>query len=327
MLLTALYTLSDFGAVAVMRYNAFTRAIFIQTESYRMDNAAVLAIVLIIMTLALLLAQASLKRRGRHYRIGTGTSRALQPVKLGIWVYPAILFCSVVIFLGVVVPLLVLVSWLIGNNLTNPVDVPMGELMQNAVSVSGITSVVVTLAALPLALLAIRSNHKVARGLVHLAYTGNVLPGIVIALALVYFASQNMFSLYQTLPLLIIGYSIRYLPLSISATQSAFIQINPRFEEAARSLGLSSAETVLRITLPLARSGIIAGLALVFLNVMKELPITLILRPIGFRSFATRIWTAYDSAFLTSMALPGLTLIVVSAVALGVILWREEKAH
>jgi len=84
---------------------------------------------------------------------------------------------------------------------------------------------------------------------------------------------------------------------------------------------------VTRITIPLARSGIIAGLALVFLNVMKELPTTLILRPIGFRTFATRIWAAYDEAFLSSIAIPGLLLIVVSAFALAIILWREDKAY
>lgn len=327
MLLTALYTLSDFGAVAVMRFNAFTRAIFIQTESFRMDNASVLAIVLIVMTTMLLWIQNHLKNRGRHYRIGTGSSRELQPVQLGKWKYPAMFFCGTVIFIGVIVPLIVLFSWLIGHNLTNPIDVPMTELMQNTVGVSGIAAIVVTLAAFPLALLSMRSTAGVSRWMVNLAYTGNVLPGIVIALALVYFASQNMLTLYQTLPLLIIGYSIRYLPLSISATQSAFAQINPRFEEAARSLGLSSWEAMTRITIPLARSGIIAGLALVFLNVMKELPTTLILRPIGFRTFATRIWSAYDEAFLSSIAIPGLLLIVVSACALGVILWREGEVH
>jgi iron(III) transport system permease protein len=327
MLITALYTLSDFGAVAVMRFNAFTRAIFIQTESYRMDKASVLAVVLIVMTLVLLMLQSSIRNRGRHYRIGTGARRELHVTQLGKWKYPALLFCSVVVFISVLIPLFVLFTWLIGHTITNPIEVAMGELMQNTVGVSAISAITVTLMAFPLALLAMRSSTRFNRLLVNLAFTGNVLPGIVIALALVYFASQNMLSLYQTLPLLIIGYSIRYLPLSISATQSAFAQINPRFEEAARSLGLSSWEVVARITIPLARSGIIAGLALVFLNVMKELPTTLILRPIGFRTFATRIWAAYDEAFLSSIAIPGLLLIVVSAFALVIILWREGKAY
>ena len=327
MLMAALYTLSDFGAVAVMRFNVFTRAIFIQTESFRMDKASALALALIGITFSLLLAQSFVQHRGRHYRIGVGAARALQPAHLGKWKYPAMLFCGAVIFIGIIIPLLVLFSWLIGRHLTNPVTAPMAELMRNTVSVSAAAALAATLAAFPLALLAMRSSTALNRWLVNLAYTGNALPGIVIALALVFFASQNMLSLYQTLPLLILGYVIRYLPLSIGATQSAFAQINPHFEEAGRSLGLSAWETLARITIPLARSGIIAGLALVFLNVMKELPITLILRPIGFRTFATRIWSAYDEAFLSSIALPGLLLTVASALALGIILWREDKAR
>ena len=185
------------------------------------------------------------------------------------------------------------------------------------------SALVVTLAAF-IGAAGARGATRFNRWLVNLAYAGNVLPGIVIALALVMFATQNMLSIYQTLPLLIIGYAIRYLPFSVGATESAFAQINPRYEEAARSLGLSPWAALARITVPLARGGILAGLALVFLNVMKELPTTLILRPIGFRTFATRIWGAYDEAFLSSIALPGLLLILVSAFALAIILQREE---
>ncbi len=327
MLMTALYCLSDFGAVAVMRFNAFTRAIFVQTESFRMDKASVLALVLIGLTLILLLIHSHIQHRGRHYRIGTGAARELQTVSLGVWRFPALLFCFCVVFVSVAVPLLVLLSWLIGRTISNPVQVPISLLLQNTVAVSAAAALVVTMAALPLALLAMRKESRINRWLVNLAYTGNVLPGIVIALALVFFASQNMLSLYQTLPLLIVGYAIRYLPFGISATQSAFEQINPRYEEAARSLGLSAREALIRITVPLARGGILAGSALVFLNVMKELPTTLILRPIGFRTFATRIWSAYDEAFLSSIAFPGFALIVVSAFALAIILRREDTAH
>ncbi len=327
MLMTALYSLSDFGAVAVMRFNAFTRAIFIQTESFRMDKASVLGLVLIVMTLILLFLQSRLQHGGRHYRIGSGASRELTTISLGKWKYPALFFCGAVIFIGVAIPLLVLFKWLLGHTLSNPIQVSMSELVSNTVSVSAVSALVASLAALPLALLALRSVSRVDRWLTRLAYVGNVLPGIVIALALVFYATQHMLSLYQTMPLLIMGYAIRYLPFSIGATESAFAQINPRFEEAARSLGLSSRAALLRITMPLARGGILAGLALVFLNVMKELPITLILRPIGFRTFSTRIWSAYDEAFLSSIALPGLAMILVSAFALAVILRREKAAQ
>ncbi len=326
MLMTALYCLSDFGAVAVMRYNAFTRAIFIQTESYRMDKASALALILVGMTLLLLLLHSRMQLRGRHYRVGTGASRHLETLPLGKWKAPALIFCACVVGLGVLIPLLVLFKWLLGHTLTDPIQTPLALLIQNTVGLSAVSALVVTLAAFPLALLAARGGTRFNRLLVNLAYAGNVLPGIVIALALVMFATQNMFSIYQTLPLLIMGYAIRYLPFSIGATESAFAQINPRFEEAARSLGLSPWAALARITLPLARSGILAGMALVFLNVMKELPATLILRPIGFRTFATRIWSAYDEAFLSSIALPGLALILVSAFALAIILRQEDMA-
>ena len=324
MLMTALYCLSDFGAVAVMQFNAFTRAIFIQTESFRMDKASVLGLLLIMMTLVLLLLQSRMRRKGRHYRIGTGATRELEIVHLGRLKIPGLIFCGAVAFIGVVVPVLVLFKWQIGHTLTNPIHVPLTELVRNTVGVSAVCALVVSLAAFPLALLAVRRSSRFDLWLVRLAYAGNVLPGIVIALALVFFASQHMLSLYQTLPLLIMGYAIRYLPYSIGATESAFAQINPRFEEAARSLGLTSRAALQRITVPLARGGILAGLALVFLNVMKELPTTLILRPIGFRTFATRIWSAYDEAFLSSIALPGLVLILVSSLVLFIILRQED---
>jgi len=324
LLMTALYALSDFGAVAVMNYNAFTRAIYLQTDAFRVDNAALLSLLLIAMTLLLLWMRARLQGGVPRYRIGTGTAQRLQVQPLGRWKVPALLFCLAVIFIGIGIPVLVLFKWLLGHRITNPIQVSMTELMGNTVAVSGLSALVVAVAAVPLALLALRGRGRFDRTVVALAYAGNVLPGIVIALALVYFASRHMLDLYQTFPLLIAGYAIRYLPFSIGATESALAQINPRFEEAARSLGLTARQALLRITVPLARGGILAGLALVFLNVMKELPTTLILRPLGFRTFATRIWSAYDEAFLSSIAMPGLALIIVSACALFVILRREH---
>ena len=326
-LMTALYTLSDFGAVAVMHFNAFTRAIYLQTNAFRMDKASTLALLLIAMTLALLYIQSRLRNGGRHYRIGSGAARNLETLPLGKWKLPGLLFCFAVVLMGLGVPLLVLFKWLAGHIITNPIQVPMTLLMRNTVGVSAVSALVVTLAAFPLALLAARGRTRFDHWLVELAYTGNVLPGIVIALALVYFASQHALSIYHTLPLLIMGYAIRFLPFSIGATESAFAQINPRFEEAARSLGLTHWAALLRITAPLARGGILAGAALVFLNVMKELPTTLILRPIGFRTFATRIWSAYDEAFLSSIAAPGFVLIIVSATALTIMLRRDDLAQ
>jgi iron(III) transport system permease protein len=326
LLLTAMYTLSDFGAVAVMRYNAFTRAIFLQINSFRMERAALLALVLVLLTLVLFILEYRYGSNRHNYKIGSGARRQSKVVRLGIWKIPALIFCGAVVAIGVAVPVGVMLTWLTtGSTISNPIELNMPELIANTTLVSALTALVVAIAALPLALLALRNRSRLHGGIVALAYTGNVLPGIVIALALVYFASNYMTGIYQTLFLLVIGFSTRFLPFSIGATRSALSQINPRFEEVARSLGLRGWQIGWRITLPLARAGIIAGAALVFLSGMKELPTTLILRPIGFETFPTRIWTFYNEAFLPQIGLPGLVLMLVSACGLVIILWRDHQ--
>lgn len=326
MLLASLYALSDFGAVAIMHYNAFTRAIFLQIDGFRMERAALLALVLVIFTLILFAAEWRINRGIVTYRIGTGTTRTLKPVVLGAWTLPALLFCLLLVGVGVFVPIGVMLYWVVSSSgASSPIPIEMSAMLQNTVSISVITAVLVAILALPLAFLVVRHNTRGNRWLVGLAYTGNVLPGIVIALAWVYFATHYMNDLYQTVPLLILGYATRFLPYAIAATRSAITQINPRIEEASRSLGRNALQTALRITLPLASTGILAGAALVFLSVMKELPTTLILRPIGYDTFATRIWQFYTEAFLALIGLPGLVLMAVSALGLALLLWRDER--
>ena len=104
------------------------------------------------------------------------------------------------------------------------------------------------------------------------------------------------------------------------------LQISPRIEEAARSLGNSPLRAFTSVTLPIARPGILAGWALVFLLVMKELPATLILSPIGFNTLATSIWSAASEAFFARAAAPSLLLILVASVPTAWLLLRERKA-
>ncbi|MGJ3240738.1 MAG: ABC transporter permease [Anaerolineae bacterium] len=326
MLLAGMYALSDFGAVAIMRYNAFTRAIFLQINGFQMDRAALLALLLVAFTLVLFSIEWRINRGQHNYRVGTGSRRILKPVKLGMWKYPALLFCGVLVLVGVVLPIVVMTGWMLRNiGIESPIPIMLDQLVLNTAMMSVITAILVAVVALPPALLVIRHNTRFNQGLVGLAYTGNILPGIVIALALVYFASNYAISIYQTAPLLILGYATRFLPFSISATRSALTQINPRLEEAARSLGKNSWQVLLQVIIPLARTGILAGAALVFLSVMKELPTTLILRPIGFETFSTRIWQFYAEAFLPLIGLPGLLLMLISACGLVIILWRNER--
>src|SRR5699024_2559017 len=112
----------------------------------------------------------------------------------------------------------------------------------------------------------------------------------VIGLTLVFFAINYVHPLYQTIPLLLIGYAMLYLPLAQSSVRAAMEQVPKQMEEVGSSLGKSGSTVFFKVTLPLITPGVGAGMALVFLEVMKELTATLLLRPTGVNTLATKIW-------------------------------------
>ena len=135
----------------------------------------------------------------------------------------------------------------------------------------------------------------------------------MIALSLVFFAARYLPLVYQSLALLVFAYVVRFFPQGLSGVESALERVSPRLEEAARGLGRGPLDTLREVTVPLARSGVLAGAALVFLSSMKELPATLLLRPIGFDTLATEIWKLTSVGAYSRAAVPALTLIAVSA--------------
>ena len=128
------------------------------------------------------------------------------------------------------------------------------------------------------------------------------MPGIAIALGVIFVGLKLISPLYQTIALLILGYIILFLPVTISAIKSSMLQINPHIEEASRSLGFKMWYTTLKITIPIIISGVLAGGILVFMLTMKELPATMILAPLGFETLSTSIWSYSSEAFFAKSA-------------------------
>ncbi|HEX5798711.1 MAG TPA: iron ABC transporter permease [Gaiellaceae bacterium] len=308
-LLVALYTLSDFGVVSLMRYDALTRAIYLQYRSlFDRTPAAVLALVLVALTVIVLVIEA--RSRRRTHRSSPGAPRRLRPHPLGRWKLPALAFCTAVVGGFLVLPATVLVYWL--SRGLERTDWPWNEAL-NSFTASGLAAGAAVLAALPVAILARRYPSHWTRLLERLSFTGNALPGIVIALSLVFFAANYAGPVYQTLALLVFAYVVRFLPQALAGIESSLAGLNPRVEEASRALGRGPLLTTATVTVPLIRSGILAGAALVFLSAMKELPATLLLRPIGFDTLATDIWRFTSVGAYSEAALPALLLIAVSA--------------
>lgn len=312
--LVALYSLSDFGVVSLMRYDALTRAVFNQYRSlFDRTPAALLGLVLVLLTALVLVVEARSRGAGRVSRSAAGADRPAALVPLGRWRLPATLMAGGAVAFALLVPVGVLLGWSLRDAADHP---ELGELLGWAGSSllgSGLAAVVAMAAALPVAILAARRPGRWTSFLERATYASNALPGIVIALSLVFFATRVLDSVYQTLALLVFAYVVRFLPQALAGAHSALVRVDPDLERAARGLGASPAGVLRRVTAPLMAPGLLAGATLVFLSTMKELPVTLLLRPIGFDTLATEVWTATGVSAYGTAAIPALTLIVLSA--------------
>jgi iron(III) transport system permease protein len=324
-LLVALYTLRDFGAVAIMRYDTFTRVIYVQYQSFDRSQAALPALVLIAVTLVFVILEGRLQRRARYVQGETGAVRPPSQVALGRWRWPALLFCGGVIFVSLVLPALMLFYWLIRGLRAGEVAPALGSAAWNAVLASALAALVTVLLAIPIGLLVVRRPGTLTYLLERLTYAAYALPGIVIALALVFLGANHLPWLYQTLPMLVLAYLLLFIPQAVGTVRSSLLQIHPSLEEAAQSLGRGPLRVFATITLPLLRPGLLAGAAMVFLTAMKELPATLLLAPIGFRTLATAVWSAVSEAYFAAAAAPALLIVLMSSVPMTIFILREQN--
>jgi iron(III) transport system permease protein len=336
-LLVVLYVLRDFGAVTMWQYSTFTRIIYNRYLSYKLDTAAALALVVVAITVFILFLDTRTRGKRRYGRLSTGAARQRRPVKLGHWRWLAYLFLSILTFVTLVLPALALSYWLLrgwrqewavqalGSSTKNLGS--LANLVQpawNSISVSLLAAVLAVFLALPVAILVVRRPNRFNQLIERLTYVSYALPGIVVALALVFFGIHYASSLYQTLPMLLIAYVILFLPQALGSQRSSLLQISPRLEEAARSLGQRPFTAFRKVTFPLALPGVLAGGTLVFLTSMKELPAALILSPLGFSTLSTAVWTNINEAFFARAAAPALLILLLSSLPLALMTLRNR---
>ncbi|TVP64045.1 MAG: iron ABC transporter permease [Nitriliruptor sp.] len=325
-LLVMLYVFSDFGAVSILRYSTFTRGLYLQYRSaFDRSPAALLGLLLVAMTVAVIVVEARVARdRGGQFG-ARGPTRPAPAVPLRAWRWPAAGLCSLVVLLGLVTPVTVIGFWLVrGLQAGEQVNVALGPAGRSLLA-AGLGALAAVAAALPVAIWSARSSSRIARLVERASFTGYALPGIVVALALVFVGIRLATPLYQTLAMLVFAYVVLFLPQAIGAIRTSLLQVNPNVESASRVLGGTRLTTLRRVTLPLARRGAIAGGALVFLTALKELPATLLLAPTGFDTLATRVWSATEEAFYTRAAVPALFLILIGSVPLAIAMIRERR--
>ncbi|MFQ6172728.1 ABC transporter permease [Oryzobacter sp. R7] len=311
-LLVALYTLSDFGSVSILRYDVFTRVIHsAYRSSFDRTTAAVLAILLVVLTVAISVGESRVRRRDAS-RVDAGVARTPDRLRLGSWRVPLAAGAGAVVALALAFPVASLLYWFT-TGLSAGVD---GERLLVSVGSTAwlalLGAAACTLGAVPVGILAARHRGRLTTLVEQVTYAGHALPGIVVALALVFLGVRAVPWAYQEAPLLVLGYVVLFLPTAVGAVRSSVAQSPVRGEEVARSLGATPAEVLRRVTLPLAAPGIGAGAALVLLTCMKELPATLLLRPTGTDTLATSLWTETGVGAYGAAAPYGLALVVLA---------------
>lgn len=324
-LLVALYTLSDFGAVSLLRFDSFTRAIYVSYRaSIDRSTAAVLGVMLVVLTATVLILELRSRGRTMYHRLHAGGSRRAAVVSLGRWRWPAVGACTALVVVALGIPVGIIVYWLVrGIRAGEPVRLTV-DLAGNSLWAALLGTIVVVLAAWPVALLAARHRTRTARFVELSAWVGYALPGVVVALSLVFFGARITPAIYQTMVMLVFAYAVLFLPQAMGSMRSSLLQVNPELEEASRSLGRGPMATFTRVVLPLARPGVLAGAALVFLTIMKELPATLLLAPTGYSTLATQVWSATSEALFGRAAGPALALIVLASVPMMFLVLRDR---
>ncbi|WP_073308508.1 ABC transporter permease [Halobaculum gomorrense] len=334
-LLVALYTLSDFGTPAIMRYDVFTRVIYVELNAFGQSRATLLSLQLLAVT-AVILALES--RVSADTSSGYGSPASASPVvSLGRFRWVVTLLPAGVSLFTLAFPVGILTMWLVrsGPGYSGGGLAFEPAFALNSAYAAALAAGVTVLFALPVALYAGRSNSLLARAVERSTYIGYAMPGVVLGLALVFFASQWLTqavgvgvarAVYQSLPLLVFAYVVRFLPQAVGATRSSVAGIDRDLVGAARLLGETPSGAFRRVTLPLISPGLLAGAALVFLTTMKELDTTLILHPTGFTTIVTYIWRVQEAGYYGRAALPALVLVAVSGLSMVPLLKGSDDA-
>jgi iron(III) transport system permease protein len=318
-LLSALYVLSDFGAVSIVRYDTFTRAIYnAYRASFDRNLAATLALILVAVTVLVLVVES--RSRGRK-PIGTVIANRLNRIDLRIWKLPLVALLAGIASVSLVVPLASLTRWsIVGLPDTDWQEVSEALFSSIYLSVSG--GMLTALLAVAIALVVVRFKTRLGFVLERSVWLTHATPGIVVALSLVYFSNQVAPWIYQTLFLVLIAYVALFLPNALSAISIPLSQSPTSLDEVSASLGLTKLQTLRRVVLPIAGPGIFAATTLVILTVLKELPATLLLRPTGVETLATRLWTETGVAAFSTAAPYALLLVLLA----GIPAWLLNRA-
>lgn len=309
-LLVALYTLSEFGAIALLRFDTFTRAIYnAYRGSFDRTSAAALALVLVLITLVVIYFER--RYRGDRWQAPTSSGRKRR-IDLGGGRHIATAGLSLLGLAGAGIPIASLLGWSLNQSGFDWLR--LGELVASSLLVALAAGILIGAFALAISIWNLRFQSRFSEAVDVTVWAAHALPAVVVALALVFFGANLLPAIYQTIWLLLLAYLILFLPNALGLVGTPIAQVPRSIEEVARSQGLSKNRALTKVVLPIAAPGILAGVALAALTVLKELPATLLLRPNNLDTLATELWQETEVLAYSQAAPYALALIIIAGV-------------
>ena len=325
--LVAMETLSDFGAVDFFSINTLTTAIYNSWLSF--DDLAFsnqLSFYLLIFIFGLFIIEKFSRRSAKYHSPLQGGFKTRKKIELyGLNSFFAFLLCFIIFFLSFIFPISQMLYWTIIYP-KNFFDLNIYDLILN-------TLLLVSLSSIILIIFSFISNYgnrvsksKILNFLTTISISGYALPGIILAVAYItfvawfdntiisYFEMQSIKKIFIGSILgLVLAYFVRFYSLSCNGIKSSYEKINKTLDETAYLAGYSKLKTFLNIHIPYLRSSIFFVIILISLEIIRELPITLILRPFNFETFATTAYIYASQDLLEAAAVPSLFLVLIAS--------------
>ncbi|MCW6034791.1 iron ABC transporter permease [Spirulina subsalsa FACHB-351] len=341
--LALMETLNDLGTVEYFGVPTFTTGIYRTWLGMRERNAAAqLAAVLLLFVLTLIILERVSRRQARYYQ-GTGDSKPLQPYQLKGWrAGLAITTCSIPVLLGFLIPCGFLLDMTL-THLNRSFTSSFWQLANHSFILSSITAGLGVVIALIMAYGQRLQNNWAMGAAVRIASMGYAVPGSVIAVGVLIpmgnfdntvdqwmrstFNISTGLLLSGTITALIFAYLVRFLAVSFHTVESSLGKIKPSLDEASRSLGQTPTNTLIKIHAPLMGGGLLTAVMLIFVDVMKELPATLVIRPFNFDTLAIRVYQYASDERLTEAAAPALAIILVGLLPVLFLSYRIARSR
>jgi iron(III) transport system permease protein len=338
--LVVMEALADFGAVSIFNYDTFTTAIYKAWFGFfSLTAAAQLSSLLVVLVFLLLVLEQKLRKRMRFSqgRIAPQADRIHLP---GGKKWLASGYCLSVLLIAFLLPALQLLSWSL-ESFHLEFDSRYLALLSHSLTLGICSALLIATLALLLAYAGRRHPDRLTHGLIRTATLGYALPGTVLAVGIfIPLAKLDNLLIEQarallgweipqllqgTILIMLLAYLIRFMAAGYKAIDSAMHRVTNNIDEASRLMGLRGVKLLARVHLPMLRGGIFTALTLVFVDVMKEMPITLMTRPFGWDTLATKIFELTSEGEWERAALPALTLLLSGLIPIVVLMRGTEK--